>query len=175
MVELQYSVVSVGMVVRGIGPPWCRLPVGCRSGFDPCMPGCFGVGRLACGLFMVASLLLLRFGWCMAVLAARWLACSSLGPFCCCWRCRIVGCRVDVVCSVVSFVRRPPGAQPVMVSRCGLGLAVASMSDAWYVVLRPGCGRHVVLVRCCRSRKQSACWGLPFCPHCFRRLRGCRV
>ena len=110
MVELRCSVVSFGMVDGGRGAPLCRQPVGRRSHFDPCMPGRFGVGRLACGLFIAPSLLLQRFGWCMVVLAALWSACSSLGFFCC--------CLVDDVCAAGSFVRRPACAQPVMMSRC---------------------------------------------------------
>ena len=55
MVELWCSVVFVGMVVGGRGASWCCQPVGRRSSFDACMPGQFGVGRLACGLFMVTS------------------------------------------------------------------------------------------------------------------------
>ena len=173
MVELRCSVVSMGMVVGGRGAPCCRQPVGRRSRFDPCMPGGFDVGRLACGLFMVASLLLQRFGWCIVVLAALWSACSSLGLFCCCRRCRVLG-------SVGSFVRR--SVQPVMVSRRGLGLVVASMSDAGFVVLRPGCSRRIMLVCRRRSRMRSAFRRLRCCPHWFGRLCarhvwvcGCRV
>ena len=54
MAELRCSVASVGMVVGGPGSPWCRQPVGRRSRIDPCMPGWFDVGRLACGLLMIA-------------------------------------------------------------------------------------------------------------------------
>ena len=171
MVELRCSVVSVGMVVDGCGTPWCRPPLGCRFRLDPCMAGWFGVGRLACGLFMVASLLPQRFGWCMVVLAAVWSAGSSLGLFCCCRHCRLLGCRVDDVCAIGSFVQRPA----CLVSRCGLGLAVAGMSDAGFVVLRPGCGRRVVLVRRPRSRTRSAWRGLRCCPHWFSRLCARRV
>ena len=70
MAELRCAVVSVGMVIGGPGSPWRRQPVGRRSRIDPCMPGWFDVGRLACGLFMVASLLPQLFGWCLGVLAA---------------------------------------------------------------------------------------------------------
>ena len=122
MVELRCAVVSVGIVVGGPGSPLCRQPVGRRSRFDPCMPSWFHVGRLACGLFMVASLLPQLFGWCMGVLAALGPACSSLGFFCCCRHCRVLGCRVDNVCAVGSFVRRSACAQPVMVTRRGLGV-----------------------------------------------------
>ena len=61
------------------------------------MHGWFGVGRLACALFIVTSLLLHRFGWCMVVLAALGSACSLLGLFCCCRCCRVLGCRLDDV------------------------------------------------------------------------------
>ena len=87
----------VGMVVGGRGATCCHQAMGPRSCFDPCMPGLSGVGRLACDLFIIALLLLQQFGWCMVVLAASWSACSSLGPFCCCQRCRILG-------SIGSFV-----------------------------------------------------------------------
>ena len=56
MVVLRCSVVFVGMVVGGRGAACCRQPMGRRSCFDPCMPGWLGVGRLACGLFIVGSL-----------------------------------------------------------------------------------------------------------------------
>ena len=75
MVELRCSAVSVGMVAGGRGAPRCRLPVGRRSRFDPCMPGWFGVARLACGLFTVMWRLQLRCGacgWCAVVAAASW-------------------------------------------------------------------------------------------------------
>ena len=44
------------MVVDGRGAACCCQPRGRRSRFDPCMPGRLGVGRLACGLFIVGSL-----------------------------------------------------------------------------------------------------------------------
>ena len=125
MAELWCAVVSVDMVFGRPGSPWCRQPVGRRSRIDPCMPGWFDVGRLACGLFMVASLLPQLFGWCLGVLAALCSACSSLGFLCCCWRCRVLGCRVDDVCALGSFVRRFACAQAVMVSRCGLGVGAS--------------------------------------------------
>ena len=74
MVELRCSAVSVGMVAGGRGAPRCRLPVGRRSRFDPCTPGWFGVGRLACGLFTVMWRLQLRCGRCAVVAAASWSA-----------------------------------------------------------------------------------------------------
>ena len=56
MVESWCSVVLVGMAVGGRGAACCRQPMGRRSRFNPCMPGRLGVGRLACGLFIVGSL-----------------------------------------------------------------------------------------------------------------------
>ena len=53
----------VGTIVGGRGAPWCCQPVGRRFRFDPCTPGWFGVGRLACGLFTVKSRLQLRCCW----------------------------------------------------------------------------------------------------------------
>ena len=86
MVELRCSAVSVGMVAGGLGAPRCRLPVGRRSRFDPCTPGWFGVGRLACGLFTVMSRLQLRCGWCGVVAAASWSAgCVWVLLRCCRW------------------------------------------------------------------------------------------
>ena len=70
MVGLRCAAVSVGMVVSLPGALWCRQPVGRRSRIDPCMSGWSGVGWLACGLFMVASLLPQLFGLCLGVSAA---------------------------------------------------------------------------------------------------------
>ena len=77
MVELPRCVVLVGMVVGGRGASWCRQPMGCRSRFDPCMPGWLGSGRLACGLFIVGSFSLQQFGWYRVAIAVLWSACSS--------------------------------------------------------------------------------------------------
>ena len=74
MVGSQCAVVFVGMVASGRGAPRCRHPVGRRSQFDPFTPGLFGVGRLACGLFMVMWRLQLPCGWCAVVAAASWSA-----------------------------------------------------------------------------------------------------
>ena len=84
MVESRCSVVFVGMVASGRGAPLCRHPVGRRSRFDPCTPGWFGVGRLACGLFTVMWRLQLRCGWCAVVAAASWSAGFVWVLFCCC-------------------------------------------------------------------------------------------
>ena len=62
MVESRCSVVFLCMVVIGRGAPRCRHLVGRVSRFDPCTPGWFGVGRLACGLFTVMWRLQLRCG-----------------------------------------------------------------------------------------------------------------
>ena len=74
MVELRCSIVFVGMVVSGRRAPRYRHPVGRRSRFDPCTPGWFGVGRLACGLFTAMWRLQLRCGRCAVVAAASWWA-----------------------------------------------------------------------------------------------------
>ena len=74
----------VGMVVGGRGSPRCGQPVGRRSSIGPCMSGQFGVGRRACGLFMVTSCPLQWFCWYAVVLAASWSVCSALVPWPCC-------------------------------------------------------------------------------------------
>ena len=84
MVESWCSVVFVGMVAIGRGAPRCRHPVWRRSRFDPCTPGWFGVGRLACRLFTVMWRLQLRCGWCAVVAAASWSAASVWVPSRCC-------------------------------------------------------------------------------------------
>ena len=89
MVELRCSVVFMGIVVGGRGAPRCRHPVGRRSRFDPCTPGWFGVGRLACGLFTVMWRLQLWCGWCAVLPAASWSAGFVWVPSRCCqWSCR---------------------------------------------------------------------------------------
>ena len=160
MVELRCACVSVGLVVGGRGSPWCRQPVGHRSRIDPCMSGWFDVGRLASGLFTVASLLPQLFGWCLGMSSALWSACASLVSFCCCRRCRILSCCVDDVCAVGSFVRRSACARPVMVSCSGLGAGSSklvvlvgwSVVEVWnlgvpvcsWVWLPAGVAQHVV-------------------------------
>ena len=162
MVELWCSVVFVGMVDGGRGAACFRQPMERCSRFDPWMPGRLGVGRSACGLFMVASLLLQRVCWCM------------VGLF-------VVG----------YFLLLPARSRPALnrvlrvkarASRRGLGLVLAGMSDTGFVVLRPGCSRRVVSVRRRRSRARAARRGLHGCPHwlgrlCARRVWvcGCRV
>ena len=47
---------ACGYVVGERGAACCRHPMGRRFRFDPCIPGRSGVGRLACGLFIVGSL-----------------------------------------------------------------------------------------------------------------------
>ena len=64
----------LGTVVGGRGAPRCCQPVGRRFRFDPCTPGWFGVGRLACGLFTVKWWLQLWCCWCAVVVAASWSA-----------------------------------------------------------------------------------------------------
>ena len=138
MVELRRCVVSVGMVVGGRGAPWCCKPVGRRSRFHPCMPGWFGVGRLACGLFIVRSFSLQQFGWYMVVLAALQLACS-LFVLSCCSRRR---------CSRMSSMS---------FSRLVLRFVAACLSDVAVIVLQRGCVRGVLLVRRRRSRQGPRC------------------
>ena len=84
MVKSRCSVVFLGMVASGRGAPPCRHPVGRRSRFDPCTPGWFGVGRLACGLFTVMWRPQLRCGWCAVVAAASWSAGLVWVPWRCC-------------------------------------------------------------------------------------------
>ena len=69
MVESRRCGGFVGKVVDGRYASWCCQPMGRRSRFNPCMPGWFGVGRLACSLLIVASFLLQEFGWYTVVLA----------------------------------------------------------------------------------------------------------
>ena len=71
------TVLFADMVVDGRGASRCCQPDGSRSRFDPCMPGWFGVGWLACGLFTVKWRLQLRCGRCMVVIAASWSARSA--------------------------------------------------------------------------------------------------
>ena len=85
------SAVFVGTIVGGRGAPRCCQPVGRRFRFDPCTPGWFSVGRLACGLFTVKWWLQLLCGWCAVVVAASWSAGLVWVPMRCCrWSyCRI--------------------------------------------------------------------------------------
>ena len=74
LAALRCFAVFVGTVVGGRGAPRCCQPVGRRFRFDPCTPGWFGVGRLACGLFTVKWWLQLWCGWCAVVVATSWSA-----------------------------------------------------------------------------------------------------
>ena len=58
-------------------------PIGPRSCSDPYIPGGFGVGRLACGLFTVGWFFLQQLGWYPAVSAALWSAGASRGRLPC--------------------------------------------------------------------------------------------
>ena len=69
---------SAGVAHHGVANPLEAV-----SG-DLCMPGWFGVGPLACGLFTVRSRLQLRCGWCAVVLAASWSAWFAWVPSRCC-------------------------------------------------------------------------------------------
>ena len=141
MVELRRCVAFLGMVVDGRRASWCRQPKGRRLPLGPCMPGWFGVGRLACGLFIVGSFSLQPFGWYMVVLAVLWSACSSWGPSRCGLRQR------SRMLSFLSF-------------ELVLRFAVTGLSNVPVIVARPGCVRRVVLVCRRRSRQWSACPGL---------------
>ena len=81
--------VVVFCCVRGHGrrrawPTTVLPPVGRRFRFDPCMPGWFGVGRLACGPFTVKWKLQLWCGWCAVVVAVSWSAGFLWVPLRCC-------------------------------------------------------------------------------------------
>ena len=140
MVESRHCGAFLGMVVGGRGASWCRQPMGRRSRSDPCMPGCFGVRRPACGLFIVRSFFLQRFGWYPVVSAALCSACASWGPLRCSPR------RCSQMLSLLS-------------SRLVRRFAVAGLSDV-AVVVRPGRARRVVLVRCRHGRQWLARPGL---------------
>ena len=135
----------VGMVAGGGGASWCRQPMGRWSCFDPCMPGWFGVGRLACGLFIVGLFFLQQFGWYPVVSATLWSACASWGRLRCSPR------RCSRMLSLLS--------SPLV-----LRFVVAGLSDV-AVVLRPGRARCVVLVRRRPGRQWSARPGLCGGPH----------
>ena len=144
MAESRHCGAFVGMVVAGRGASWCRQPMGRRSRFDPCMPCWFGVGRLACGLFIVGSFFLQQFGWYPVVSAALWSAVAPWGRL----RCSPRRCSRMLSWLSSRLVRR---------------FVVAGLSDV-AVVVRPGRARRVVLVHRCRGRQWSArpelCGGL---------------
>ena len=124
------------MVAGGRGASCCRQLIGPSSRFDPCMPGRFGVGWLACGLFTFGWFLLHQFGRYPVVSAALWSAGASRGRLRC-------------------SPRRCSRMSSVLSSRFVLGFEVAGLSDL-VVVLRPARARRVVLVRRCRGRQWSA-------------------
>ena len=140
MVESRRCAAFVGMVADKHGTSLCRQPTLCRSRFDPCMAGWFGVGRLACGLFIVWSFFLQQFGWYPAGSATLWSACAFRGR-----------------------LRRTP-------RHCGRVLSWLSSRLLWRfvesglsdvaVMVRPGQARRVVLVRRRRYRQWLARPGL---------------
>ena len=130
MVESRRCGAFVGMVAGGRGASWCRQPMGHRSRLDPCMPGRFGVRRLACGLFIIGLFFLQQFGRHPVVSAVFWSACASWGRL----RCSPRRCRRK---------------WSLLLSPLVLRFVVAGLSNV-AAVLRPWCARRVVLV--CRSR-----------------------
>ena len=145
MVESWRCGAFVGMVVGGHGASWCCQPMERRSRFDPCMPGWFGVGRLACGLFIVGSFFLQQFGWYPVVSATFRSACASWGRLRCSPR------RCSRMLSWLS-------------SRLARRFVVAGLSDV-AVVVRPGRARRFVFVRRRRGRQWLAPPGLCGCPY----------
>ena len=136
MIESRRSGAFVGTVAGGRGASWCRQPMERRSLFDPCMPGWFGVGRLACGLFIVGSFFLQQFGWYPAVAAALWSAGAPWGRFPC-------------------SPRRCSRALSWLSSRL-VQRFVVSGPPGVAVLVHPGRTRRVVLVRRRRGRQWSA-------------------
>ena len=141
MVQLRPCVVTVDMIVGRRGAQWCRQPMERCSRFDPCMPGWFGVGRLAWGLFIVGSLSLHQCGWYMVVLAA-----------------------LRSACSLWALSRRSPRRRSLMLSLLSsqlvLRFVAAGASDVAVIVLRPGRARRIVLGRRRPSHGWPACLGL---------------
>ena len=86
--------------VRGHGGrrAWLNTVSPARSRTGPCMSGQFGVGRRACGLFMVTSCPLQWFCWCAVVLVASWSVSSGLASWRCSGRLRSWICCVQVFC-----------------------------------------------------------------------------
>ena len=140
MVESRRCGAFLGMVAGGRGASWCRQPMGRRSRFDPWMPGWFGVGRLACGLFTVGSFFLQQFGWCPAVSAPLW----STGAL-----------RGRLRCST----RRCSRVSSWLSSRSVWRFVVSGPPDV-AVLVQPGRAQRVVLVRRRRGSQWSARSGL---------------
>ena len=147
MVESRRCGAFVGMVPGGHGASWCRRPMGRRSRFDPSMPGWFGVGRLACGLFIVGSFFLQQFGWYLVVSAALWSSRASWGQL------RCSPCRCSRMLSWLS-------------SWLVWRFVVAGLS-AVAVVVRPGRAWRVLLVprrRVCQWLARPGLCGGPYSP-----------
>ena len=102
------------------------------------MPGWFGVGRLAPGLFVPGSFFLQQFGSYMVVLVVLSSVCASWG--------RLRG-----------SPRRRSRMFSLLSSRLVLKVVVAGLCDVAAIVLRPGCARRFVLVRHSRGRQWSGC------------------
>ena len=133
--------------------------------FDPCLPGWFGIGWLACGLFIVGSLFLQRFGLCMVVLSALWLDLFAVGSFVL----LPALARPGLLCRrrVLSWV---PRAKAHVCEACFRDSLVSGSCRRRHVgcgvcCAATGRGRCVVLVRDGRSRTRSACLGLCCSPH----------
>ena len=132
------TVLFADMVAGGRGAPRCRQPDGRRSRFDPCTPGWFGVGRLACGLFTVKWRLQLRCVRCVVVLAASWSPWSAgVSSRCCRWSYRRMlflqparPCRRWLVASWLVQVRRS--------ADCQCWLAAFVMVESWCSVVFVG-------------------------------------
>ena len=120
--------------------------------FRPVHAWLFGVGRLACGLFIVGSFSLQQFGWYMVVLAALRPACSLWGLSRC-------------------SPRRRSQMLSLLSSRLVLRFVAAGLSDVAVIAFRPGCARRVVFVRRCFSCQWSACLGLCGAPYRLDRPR----
>ena len=131
---------ALGMVAGGRGASWCPQPMGRRFRFNPCMPGWFSVGRLACRLFTVGSFFLQQFGWYPGVSAALWSAGASRGRL----RCSPRWCSRVLSWLSSWLVRRFVVSGPPDVA----------------VRVRRGHARRVVFVRCRRGSQSLAPWGL---------------
>ena len=112
------------MVACGRGASCCHRPMGCCSCFTPSMSGRFGVGRLACGLFIVGLF------FCSSLVGPR-LCQPSHG--------RLV--RRGVNCAAARARMLLLLSSPLV-----MRFVVAGLSDV-VVVLRSRCARRIVLVR----------------------------